>query len=264
MLKRHDLKLIVTSATIDTARFAEHFGNAPVINVEGRTWPVEVRYRALAEDRDERGVNQAIIAAVEEIGRSEALADVLDVPARRARNPRCPSRVVTTEFPRDGNPAAIRALVGEGAGSCVPSRTKTAHRVDHQCRQTSLTVPRIRAVIDTGSARVGRYSPRHKVQRLHIEPISQASADQRKGRCGRLGPGVCVRLYDEADFVARPRYTDPEILRASLANVVLRMLSLGLGDIARFPFLERPDERAINEGISQLVELAPSVKPATS
>ena len=255
LLKRHDLKLIVTSATIDTARFAEHFGNAPVINVEGRTWPVEVRYRALAEDRDERGVNQAIIAAVEEIGRSEALADVLVfLPGEREI--------------RDAHLALSRRNFRETEILPLYARlsAKEQDRVFHpgpkrrivlttNVAETSLTVPRIRAVIDTGSARVGRYSPRHKVQRLHIEPISQASADQRKGRCGRLGPGVCVRLYDEADFVARPRYTDPEILRASLANVVLRMLSLGLGDIARFPFLERPDERAINEGISQLVEL---------
>ena len=255
LAKRRDLKLIVTSATIDTARFSEHFGNAPVINVEGRTFPVDVRYRPLAEDRDERGVNQAIIAAVEEIGQSEALADVLVfLPGEREI--------------RDAHLALSRRNFRETEILPLYARlsAKEQDRVFHpgpkrrivlttNVAETSLTVPRIRAVIDTGSARVGRYSPRHKVQRLHIEPISQASADQRKGRCGRLGPGLCIRLYDEADFVARPRYTDPEILRASLANVVLRMLSLGLGDIARFPFLERPEERAINEGISQLVEL---------
>ncbi|MBL0027911.1 MAG: ATP-dependent RNA helicase HrpA [Rhodanobacteraceae bacterium] len=255
LAKRRDLKLIVTSATIDTARFSEHFGNAPVINVEGRTFPVDVRYRPLAEDRDERGVNQAIIAAVEEIGQSEALADVLVfLPGEREI--------------RDAHLALSRRNFRETEILPLYARlsAKEQDRVFHpgpkrrivlttNVAETSLTVPRIRAVIDTGSARVGRYSPRHKVQRLHIEPISQASADQRKGRCGRLGPGLCIRLYDEADFAARPRYTDPEILRASLANVVLRMLSLGLGDIARFPFLERPDERAINEGISQLVEL---------
>ncbi|MBK7145103.1 MAG: ATP-dependent RNA helicase HrpA [Xanthomonadales bacterium] len=255
LAKRRDLKLIVTSATIDTARFSEHFDGAPVIDVEGRTYPVEVRYRPLAEDRDERGVNQAIIAAVEEIGRSEALADVLVfLPGEREI--------------RDAHLALSRRNFRETEILPLYARlsAKEQDRVFHpgpkrrivlttNVAETSLTVPRIRAVIDTGSARVGRYSPRHKVQRLHIEPISQASADQRKGRCGRLGPGLCIRLYDEADFTARPRYTDPEILRASLANVVLRMLSLGLGDIAQFPFLERPDERAINEGVSQLVEL---------
>ena len=255
LAKRRDLKLIVTSATIDTARFSEHFGGAPVIGVEGRTYPVEVRYRALAEDRDERGVNQAIIAAAEEVFAHEPFADVLVfLPGEREI--------------RDAHLALSRRNFRETEILPLYARlsAKEQDRVFHpgpkrrivlttNVAETSLTVPRIRAVIDTGTARVGRYSPRHKVQRLHIEPISQASADQRKGRCGRIAPGLCIRLYDEADFAARPRYTDPEILRASLANVVLRMLSLGLGDIAKFPFLERPDERAINEGVSQLVEL---------
>ncbi len=255
LVRRRDLKLIVTSATIDTTRFSEHFGNAPVISVEGRTWPVETRWRPLPEDRDERGLHQSIVTAIEEVTREDALGDVLVfLPGEREI--------------RDAHLALSRRAFRETEILPLYARlsAKDQDRVFHpgpkrrvvlttNVAETSLTVPRIRYVVDTGTARVARYSTRHKVQRLHIEPISQASADQRKGRCGRVAAGVCIRLFDEADFNARPRYTDPEILRASLANVVLRMLSLGLGDIEQFPFLERPDDRAINEGVSQLVEL---------
>ena len=267
--KRPDLKLIVTSATIDTERFAQHFDNAPVISVEGRTYPVEVRYRALegeggtpsdpsgAESRSggERTVNDAIVSAVEEITRLDARGDVLiflpgereirdahqSLERRKYRNTEVLplyARLSNQDQDRVFNPGPNRRIV---------LATNVA--------ETSLTVPRIRYVIDPGFARVKRYSPRNKLDRLHIEPISQASANQRKGRCGRVAEGICYRLYAEADFQARPEFTDPEIRRSSLAGVILRMLQLGLGRIEDFPFLEAPDERAVADGWQQLTEL---------
>ncbi|QDS12574.1 ATP-dependent RNA helicase HrpA [Xanthomonas citri pv. glycines] len=266
--KRSDLKLIVTSATIDTERFAQHFDNAPVISVEGRTFPVEVRYRPLEGDtrdgdegehgsgRDgERSVNDAIVAAIDEITRIDPRGDVLmflpgereirdahqSLERRKYRETEVVplyARLSAADQDRVFNPGPRRRLV---------LATNVA--------ETSLTVPRIRYVVDPGLARVKRYSPRQKLDRLHIEPISQASANQRMGRCGRIAEGICYRLYAEADFAARPAFTDPEIRRSSLSGVILRMLQLGLGRIEDFPFLEAPDERAVADGWQQLLEL---------
>ncbi|MDO0818087.1 ATP-dependent RNA helicase HrpA [Xanthomonas campestris pv. campestris] len=264
--KRPDLKLIVTSATIDTERFSRHFDDAPVINVEGRTFPVDVRYRPLEGEsgdgdtgdvgRDgERTVNDAIVAAIDEITRIDPRGDVLmflpgereirdahqSLERRKYRETEVVplyARLSAADQDRVFNPGPRRRLV---------LATNVA--------ETSLTVPRIRYVVDPGYARVKRYSPRQKLDRLHIEPISQASANQRMGRCGRIAEGICYRLYAEADFAARPAFTDPEIRRASLSGVILRMLQLGLGRIEEFPFLEAPDERAVADGWQQLLEL---------
>jgi len=265
--KRRDLKVIVTSATIDTARFAAHFEDAPVVSVEGRTFPVEVRYRPLdeaapaGEDDDaqdsgnERSVNEAIVAAVDEITREDARGDVLIfLPGEREIRDAHQSLERRKYRHTEVLPLYARlsakdqdAVFNPGSQRRIVLATNVA--------ETSLTVPRIRYVIDPGFARVKRYSPRQKLDRLHIEPISQASANQRMGRCGRVAEGICVRLFSQADFEARPRYTDPEIRRSSLAGVILRMLQLGLGRIEDFPFLEAPDERAVADGWQQLVEL---------
>ncbi|WP_242112965.1 ATP-dependent RNA helicase HrpA [Luteimonas aquatica] len=261
--RRRDLKVIVTSATIDTERFSRHFGDAPVVNVEGRGYPVETRYRPLegdGEDAGERTVVDGIVAACDEIARERpgaggAWGDTLiflpgereirdthqALERRKYRHTEVLplyARLSARDQDRVFNPGPQRRIV---------LATNVA--------ETSLTVPRIHYVIDPGLARVKRYSPRQKLDRLHIEPISQASADQRKGRCGRVAPGVCYRIYSEADFQTRPQYTDPEIRRAALAGVILRMLSVGLGEIEQFPFVEPPDPRAIADGWQQLAEL---------
>ena len=256
--RRPDLKLIVTSATIDTERFAEHFGGAPVVDVEGRGYPVEVRYRPLegeGEHEGERSVLDGIVAACDEISRERPLGDTLVfLPGEREI--------------RDAHQALERRKYRHTEVLPLYARlsARDQDRVFHPGSQrrivlatnvaeTSLTVPRIHYVVDPGLARVKRYSPRQKLDRLHIEAVSQASADQRKGRCGRVAPGTCIRLYSEADFTARAQYTDPEIRRAALAGVILRMLTLGLGGIESFPFLEPPDPRAVSDGWQQLSEL---------
>ena len=268
LLRRPDLKLIVTSATIDTERFSKHFGDAPVVQVEGRGFPVSVRYRpplAAAEvaavgsgkGRASRAESapEPLLAAVDEISRDDPLGDILvflpgEREIRDAHDLLSRQRYRETEvlplYARLSNRDQDR-IFHPGTGRRIVLTTNVA--------ETSLTVPRIRYVIDSGQARINRYSHRQKVQRLQIEAISQASANQRMGRCGRVGPGICYRLYDQADFLARPTYTDPEILRSSLAGVILTMLSLGLGAIEQFPFLEAPSERAINEGYAELLEL---------
>ena len=265
LIKRRDLKVIVTSATIDTERFSQHFGNAPVVSVEGRGYPVDVRYRPLNAGSDEDGEGEAdeggrsvldgIVSACDEIARLGGMGDTLiflpgereirdahqTLEKRKYRHTEVLplyARLSSRDQDRVFNPGPQRRIV---------LATNVA--------ETSLTVPRIHYVVDPGYARVKRYSPRQKLDRLHIEPISQASADQRKGRCGRIAPGTCFRLYAEADFLARDAYTDPEIRRAALAGVILRMLSLGLGRIEDFPFLEPPDPRAIADGWQQLSEL---------
>ena len=259
--RRPDLKLVITSATIDTERFARHFGNAPVVNVEGRGFPVEVRYftpgrRSEAEtEAEDLPLAEGIVAAADEITRLDPQGDILVfLPGEReirdahaALNRR---KYRATEVIPLYARLSVRdqdKVFNPGPGRRIVLATNVA--------ETSLTVPRIRYVIDPGLARVKRYSPRGKLDRLHIEPISQASADQRKGRCGRIAAGVCYRLYAEADFAARPRYTDPEILRASLAGVILRMLSLGLGRVEDFPFIDPPDPRAVADGWQTLAEL---------
>ncbi|TDK20489.1 ATP-dependent RNA helicase HrpA [Luteimonas aestuarii] len=256
--KRPDLKLVVTSATIDTERFSRHFDDAPVVSVEGRGYPVDVRWRPLegeGEEGGERTVLDGIVAACDEIIRDRGTGDTLvflpgereirdahrALEGRKYRHTEIVplyARLSARDQDRVFNPGPQRRIV---------LATNVA--------ETSLTVPRIHYVVDPGLARVKRYSPRQKLDRLHIEPVSQASADQRKGRCGRIAPGTCLRLYSEADFQSRPQYTDPEIRRAALAGVILRMLSLGLGDIEAFPFVEPPDPRAVADGWQQLAEL---------
>jgi ATP-dependent helicase HrpA len=254
--KRDDLKVIVTSATIDTARFSDFFGGAPVVEIPGRAYPVERRYRPLGDrERDERNLNQALGETLAEITREDGQGDVL-VFLPGEREIRDAHRFLSEQRLRHTDILPLYARLSAkdqdrvfkpGIGRRVVLATNVA--------ETSLTVPRIRYVVDAGTARVSRYNPRSKVQRLEIEPIARANAEQRAGRCGRIGPGICYRLYDEADFLARPEFADPEILRSSLANVILRMLALGLGDIERFPFVDAPPERSIREGLQQLSEL---------
>ncbi len=256
LARRDDLKVIVTSATIDTARFAAFFDGAPVVEIPGRSYPVERRWRPLAErERGERGLLAALADTVAEIGREDPQGDVLvflpgEREIREAHRVLADLRLRHTEvLPLYARLSARDQdrVFRPGTGRRIVLATNVA--------ETSLTVPRIRHVVDAGTARISRYSPRSKVQRLEVEPIARANAEQRAGRCGRTGPGIAWRLYDEADFLARPEYADPEILRSSLANVILRMLSLGLGDIEAFPFIDPPGERAIREGLQQLAEL---------
>lgn len=260
LLKRRDLKIIVTSATIDTERFAAHFGNAPVVDVEGRSYPVSVRYRPLegggeTEDAPDRTINDGILGACDEITREDPRGDVL-IFLPGEREIRDAHQALERRKYRETEvlPLYARLSVRDQDRVFNPG-PKRRIVLATNVAETSLTVPRIRYVVDPGLARVKRYSPRGKLDRLHIEDISQASADQRKGRCGRVAEGTCYRLYSQADFESRPRYTDPEIRRAALAGVILRMLSLGLGRIEDFPFLEPPDPRAIADGWQQLAEL---------
>ncbi|QVQ53934.1 ATP-dependent RNA helicase HrpA [Spiractinospora alimapuensis] len=266
--RRPDLKVIITSATIDPERFADHFGGAPIVEVSGRTYPVEVRYRPLTpetadadtdteEPVEERDQTQAIGDAVEELCREgpgdilvflsgeREIRDTADALTRRTAQWRAPveilplyARLPTEQQQRVFHPGGTRRVV---------LATNVA--------ETSLTVPGIHYVIDPGTARISRYSHRTKVQRLPIEPVSQASANQRKGRSGRIADGICVRLYSEEDFLQRPEFTDPEILRTNLASVILQMAAARLGEIAEFPFIDPPDRRNITDGMRLLHEL---------
>ncbi|WP_409993925.1 ATP-dependent RNA helicase HrpA [Roseateles albus] len=255
--KRPDLKVIVTSATIDADRFAKHFesakGPAPVLTVSGRLFPVEQRYRPFEESR-EYDLNNAICDAVDELWR-EGGGDVLVfLPGEREireaaealRKHHPPGVEVLPLFARLSQQEQDRVFEQHGQRRIVLA-TNVA--------ETSLTVPGIRYVIDPGLARVKRYSYRNKVEQLQIEPVSQSSANQRAGRCGRVANGICIRLYDEKDYLARPRFTDPEILRSSLAGVILRMKTLGLGQVDDFPFIEPPPRKAIADGYQLLNEL---------
>src|SRR4051812_4203660 len=268
--RRPDLKVIVTSATIDPERFAHHFDDAPIVEVSGRTYPVEVRYRPLDEtddeddgadgaDGDPKDQIQGICEAVEELAR-EGDGDVLVFlsgereigdPADALR-----ARIQTSRLLRGTEVLPLYARLSAAEQHRVFA-THTSRRVvlATNVAETSLTVPGIRYVVDPGTARISRYSFRTKVQRLPIEPISQASANQRKGRCGRVAEGICIRMYSEADFEQRPEFTDPEILRTNLASVILQMSALGLGDIAAFPFVEPPDRRSVRDGVDLLHEL---------
>jgi ATP-dependent RNA helicase HrpA len=266
--KRRDLKVIITSATIDSLRFSRHFrtsaGPAPVIEVSGRNYPVELRYRPLVgEDDDDTDpdLERSVLDAVDELGSETSTGDVLvfmpterhihDMAkalrgrlvsgrwaGRRAEVLPLYARLPTKDQQRVFNPGGARRII-----------------IATNVAESSLTVPGIRYVIDAGTARISRYSPRSKTQRLPIEAISQASADQRAGRCGRIGPGVCIRLYDEADYDARDRFTAPEILRSNLASVILQTKALKLGDIEKFPFLEPPKPNALRDGRATLTEL---------
>ena len=261
--RRPDLKVVVTSATIDADRFAKHFesakGPAPVIQVSGRTFPVEQRWRPFEDTRD-YGLNEAIADGVDELWQGNASGDILIfLPGEReireaadhlrkhlAQQPVMRNAEVLPLFARLSQAEQDRIFDGH-TGRRIVLATNVA--------ETSLTVPGVRYVIDAGTARVKRYSFRSKVEQLLVEPISQAAANQRAGRCGRVANGICIRLYDEADFNGRPRFTDPEILRSSLAGVILRMKSLHLGDVTQFPFIEAPSGRAIADGYQLLSEL---------
>jgi ATP-dependent helicase HrpA len=255
--KRPDLKLIITSATIDTERFASHFDNAPVVEVSGRTYPVEVRYRPLVDIESERETDlvQGIIEAVDEISTLDRHGDIL-VFLPGEREIREVAEALRKHHPINSEILPLFARLSAAEQNRV-FQTSQQQRIvlATNVAETSLTVPGIRYVIDPGLARMSRYSYRSKVQRLPIERISQASANQRKGRCGRIAPGVCIRLYSEEDFLSRPEFTEPEILRTNLASVILKMISLGLGDVAAFPFVEPPDSRMITDGYKLLHEL---------
>ncbi|GAB2598084.1 ATP-dependent RNA helicase HrpA [Pseudactinotalea suaedae] len=284
--RRPDLKVVITSATIDSARFAEHFGTeqapAPVIEVTGRTYPVEIRYRPLVPDvgededeesspppRREEAIDQAtgIVQACDEL-MAQGPGDIL-VFCSGEREIKDATEAIAEHlggrYARPGERSTV-----PGAVEVLPlyARLSAAeqHRVfeSHSTRrivlatnvaETSLTVPGIRYVVDPGTARISRYSNRTKVQRLPIEAVSQASANQRAGRCGRVADGICIRLYSARDFESRPEFTEPEILRTSLASVILQMTALGLGDVAAFPFVDAPDSRAIRDGMQLLTEL---------
>src|SRR5690242_20289249 len=280
--KRPELKIIVTSATIDTARFAEHFDDAPVVSVEGRAYPVEVRWRPVdtvgahpVRDPAAQGgrAQGALLPSNVQQGSAEHIAHVIDEIIADRSLGGGPGDVLVflpgEREIRDTHLLLSRRQYRETEILPLYARLSAADQdrvfkpgpkrrivLATNVAETSLTVPRIRYVVDTGSARVMRYSQRSQLERLHVEPIAQAAADQRKGRCGRIGPGICYRLYDEADFQSRPRYTDPELLRSSLANVILRMLSLKLGEVDEFPFLEAPDPRMVADGFRRLTEIS--------
>ncbi|HDL1495610.1 TPA: ATP-dependent RNA helicase HrpA, partial [Mannheimia haemolytica] len=250
--KRPDLKVIITSATIDVERFSKHFNNAPIIEVSGRTFPVEVRYRPIVEDEDQL---QGILNAVDEL-QAEGRGDIL-IFMNGEREIRDTAEALQKQELRHSEilPLYARLSAAEQQRIFQPSGGLNRIILATNVAETSLTIPNIKYVIDTGTARISRYSYRTKVQRLPIEPISQASANQRKGRCGRTSEGICIRLYSEEDFNSRPQFTDPEILRTNLAAVILQMTSLGLSDIANFPFVDAPDSRQIQDGIRLLEEL---------
>lgn len=252
LAERDDLHVVITSATIDTDRFAAHFGGAPVIEVGGRSYPVEVRYRPPADGTVDQP--QAIVDAVTELW-DDIGGDVL-VFCSGEREIRDAADALRTTGPQGAEilPLYARLTAAEQHRVFAPHRDRRIVLATNVA-ETSLTVPGIRSVVDPGTARISRYSHRSKVQRLPIEAVSQASADQRAGRCGRVGPGICIRLYDEDDFAGRPAFTEPEILRTNLAAVVLRLAALGLGEVADFPFLEPPDPRAVRDGVGVLVEL---------
>ncbi len=263
--KRPDLKVIITSATIDPERFSRHFDDAPIVEVSGRTYPVEVRYRPISDEildpeeknpggGTDRDQTQAILDAVNELGK-EAPGDVLVFLSGEREIRDTAEALEKQKLPgTEVLPLYARLSAAEQKRVWSPHRGRRVVLATNVA-ETSLTVPGIKYVIDPGTARISRYSHRTKVQRLPIEAVSQASANQRKGRCGRVSEGICIRLYSEEDFLSRPEFTDPEILRTNLASVILQMASLGLGDVAAFPFVDGPDHRQIKDGVNLLDEL---------
>ena len=252
---RRDLKVLITSATIDAERFSKHFGGSPVIEVSGRLYPVEIRYRPVggdAEDTTRDEEEQALADAVDELCR-EGPGDIL-VFLPGEREIRDAAQVLRRNFRGEILPLYSRLSAAEQDRVFKPGKERRVVLATNVA-ETSLTVPRIRYVVDTGDARVKRYSYRNKVEMLRVEPISQAAAQQRAGRCGRVADGVCIRIYSEEDFAKRPAFTDPELLRSSLASVILRAKSLGLGEVETFPFLDPPSPRAIADGYDLLTEL---------
>ncbi|MHB1259418.1 ATP-dependent RNA helicase HrpA, partial [Thiobacillus sp.] len=267
--KRADLRVVITSATIDAERFSKHFNDAPVIEVSGRTYPVEIRWRPIErvgpttpakgerekKDKDAPDQIAAILDATDELARLGPGDILVFLPGEREIRD-------TAEALRKHHPPGTEILplfsrlsVAEQDAIFKPTSALRRIVLATNVAETSLTVPGIRYVIDPGTARVKRYSARNKVEQLLIEKVSQASANQRAGRCGRVADGVCIRLYDEADFGNRTRFTDPELLRSSLAGVILRMKSLGLGDVVGFPFIDPPSSRLVTDGYQLLAEL---------
>ena len=255
--RRPELKLIITSATIDPQRFSRHFSDAPIIEVSGRTYSVQTRYRPRASEdpeEEDRELIPSILEAVDELWRSGP-GDVLVFLSgeREIRE--------TAEELRKHHPPGVEILPlysrlsAEEQNRIFQPHGRPRVVLATNVAETSLTVPGIKYVVDPGYARISRYSPRTKVQRLPIEKISRASADQRKGRCGRVSEGICVRLFSEEDFLSRPQFTDPEILRTNLASVILQMKALGLGSVEQFPFVEPPDTRMIRDGYATLHEI---------
>ena len=255
--KRPDLKVIITSATINPQEFSRHFNDAPILEISGRTYPVDVRYRPIEmeePDEDEPDLQQAILASVDEVC-AHGPGDVL-VFLSGEREIRETAEALRKHHPPGTEILPLYArLSADEQNKVFQPHGRRRIVLATNVAETSLTVPGIHYVVDPGYARISRYSPRTKVQRLPIERISQASADQRKGRCGRIAEGVCIRLYSEADYVSRPRYTDPEILRTNLASVILQMTALRLGQVQEFPFIAPPDYRAIKDGYQTLHEL---------
>jgi len=250
--RRPDLRLVITSATIDPHRFAEHFDGAPVIEVSGRTYPVELRYRP-PEDADQ-DPTQAICDAVDELAGAGGGDILVFLSGEREIRDTADALRRTRPATDEILPLFARLSMAEQHRVFQPHPNRRIVLATNVA-ETSLTVPGIRYVVDPGTARISRYSHRLKVQRLPIEPVSQASAQQRAGRCGRVADGICIRLYSETDFAARPAYTEPEILRTNLASVILQMAALRLGEVAEFPFLDPPDRRQIADGIRLLDEL---------
>jgi ATP-dependent helicase HrpA len=257
--KRPDLKLIITSATIDPERFSQHFNNAPIIEVSGRTYPVEIRYRPIEqpEENDETGdeLQHAILDAVDELYRDVRGDTLIFLSGEREIKETADSLKKHHPNQYEILPLYSKLSVVEQERVFHPKGGKIRIVLATNVAETSLTVPNIKAVIDTGHARISRYSHRSKIQRLPIERISQSSANQRAGRCGRVAEGVCIRLYSREDYEARPLFTEPEIMRTNLSAVILQMTVLKLGDIAEFPFLEPPDDKMIRDGKTMLQEV---------
>jgi len=249
--QRPDLKVVVTSATLDPERLSRHFGGAPIKLVSGRTYPVEQRYRAPADESDLEG---NIASAIEELWRPMPNGDVL-VFLPGEREIRDADRVLTGRFPRAEVLPLYSRLAAQAQDKVFSPGRQPRIVLATNVAETSVTVPGIRYVVDTGTARLNRFSPRTGVQQLQIEPVSQAAANQRAGRCGRLGPGICIRLYAEDDFAARPAFTDPEIKRANLAGVILSMIALGLGEVDDFPWVDAPDSRNVSDAYRLLQTL---------
>lgn len=256
--RRPDLKLIVTSATIDSDRFSAHFDGAPVIEVSGRAFPVEVRYREVEPDSAAAGgstdLQQGLLEAVDELAADTGGDILIFLPGEREIREAADLLRKRHANRWDILPLYSRLSAGQQERVFQPHGGRRIVLATNVA-ETSLTVPGIRSVIDTGTVRISRYSYRSKIQRLPVEPVSRASADQRAGRCGRLGPGICIRLYSEDDFLSREEFTDPEIRRTNLASVILQMKSLRLGKIEEFPFIDPPDSRAIRDGVKLLHEL---------
>ena len=256
--KRPDLKIVITSATIDLEKFSRHFDDAPIIEVSGRTYPVDIHYRPSADS--DADLNEQVIAAVEELLQEEKSSprrggDILVFMSGEREIRECAKALRDAPLQHiDVLPLYARLSLAEQSRVFAPHKGRRIVLATNVA-ETSITVPGIRYVIDPGTARISRYSYRSKIQRLPVEPISQASANQRAGRCGRVSAGVCIRLYEESDYLQRPEFTDAEILRTNLAAVILQMLQLRIGDIRDFPFVDPPDQRLINDGYSLLQEL---------